>query len=319
MLSMQGNPCSEAIITKIRKGIFAKDLVQNKWLYIMFLLPFIWNIIFNYIPMGGIVIAFQRYNVFMGVKNSPWVGMENFKQFFEDPFFFRLIRNTIVLNVYGLLYGFPIPIIIALVFNEIKNKLFKKITQTISYLPYFISVVVICSMTVQFLSPSTGVVNVILEKLGIEGVYFFQKAEYFRTILISMGIWQSSGFLAIIYMAALSGIETEQYEAAKIDGANRRQQLWHITLPGLIPTIIIMLLINLGSLLSADYQRIILIYNPAIYDTSDVLNTYVYRQGIQGIRYSYAQAVSLFQNVIGFILLYVSNKISAKLNGTTLW
>jgi ABC-type polysaccharide transport system, permease component len=302
----------------VRNG-WLKDFSQNRWLYIMFLPVLIWFIVFAYIPMGGIVIAFQNYNIFSGVFNSPWVGFENFKRFFSDPYFFRLLRNTILLNVYGLLWGFPVPILLALAFNEVKNKHFRKLAQTISYLPYFISTVVVVSMALQFLSPSTGIINIVLNKLGFKSVYFMQHPEYFRTILITMGIWAGSGFSAILYIAALAGVPQEQYEAAVIDGANRRQQMRYITLPALIPTIIIMLILNLGSLLSVGYERIILMYNPYIYETADVLNTYVYRLGIMGTDYSFAQAISLFQNGIGFFLVYIANKISLKLNETSLW
>ncbi len=305
----------------MKKNSILQDLVKNKWLYIMFLPVFIWYIVFSYAPMGGMVIAFQKYNIYKGLMHSPFVGFENFQRFFQDPYFFRLLRNTILLNLYGLLWGFPIPIIMALAFNEIHSKYFKSLTQTISYLPYFISTVVVVSIAVQFLSPTTGLINILLNKLGLDSVYFLQHPEYFRTILITMGIWQGSGFNAIIYMAALTSIPAEHYEAAIVDGATKGQQLRHVTLPGLVPTIVIMLIINLGSLLTVGHERIILMYNPLIYETADVLNTYIYRLGFgdQYTDFSYGQAISLFQNVIGFLLVYFSNKISVKLNETSLW
>lgn len=299
--------------------LWAKEIVYNKWLYIMFLPVFIWYFIFAYWPMHGLLMAFQKYNVVKGITGSEWVGMKYFKQFLDDPHFWRLIKNTLLLNIYSLIFGFPVPIILALCFNEIRSLLFKKVAQTISYLPYFISTVVVCGMALTFLSPSTGVVNIILNKLGMESVYFFQDPAYFRTIYVLLGIWQGAGFSAIIYIAALSGISPELYEAAKIDGAGRWSQLRYITFPSLVPTIIIMLLLNLGTILTADFGKILLLYNPTIYETADVLNTYVYRKGLIDNNYSYATAVGLFQAVIGFILVYGANYLSKKANQTSLW
>ena len=294
------------------------EVSANKWLYLMFLPVFIWFILFAYLPMGGMVISFQKYNIVKGISKSAWVGLQNFETLFKDPYFFRLLKNTLLINVYGLLFGFPLPIILAIAFNEIRRKKFKKIAQTISYLPYFMSSVVVISMVIQFMSP-TGLVNMFLNKLGIESIYFLQIPEYFRTIFISTGIWQGTGFAAIIYMAALAGISEDQYEAATVDGAGKFQKMLYITLPGLAPTIVIMLLINLGSILNVGHERIILLYNPVIYQTADVFNSYIYREGILGRRYSYAQALSMFQNIVGFALVYTANKVTRKLDGTSLW
>jgi putative aldouronate transport system permease protein len=285
----------------------------------MFLPVLIWFVLFAYWPMYGLVIAFEKYNVVKGITGSEWVGLRYFKQFFKDPYFFRLMRNTMLLNIYGIVFGFPAPILLALCFNEIRNVLFKKISQTISYLPYFISTVVVCGMVITFLSPSSGVVNLILNKFGVGSIYFLQKPEYFRTIMTALGIWQGAGFSAIIYIAALSGIPSELYEAAKIDGAGRWKQLRYITFPSLVPTIIIMLILNLGSILNSDYAKIIILYNPAIYETADVLNTYVYRKGLLETGYSYATAVGLFQGIVGFVLVYGANLFSRKVSNTSLW
>lgn len=294
------------------------EILTNKWLYLMFLPVLIWYLLFAYLPMGGMVIAFQKYDIVKGISKSAWVGLTNFKVLFSDPYFPRLFTNTITLNILGLIVGFPLPIILAIAFNEIKRKTFKKITQTISYLPYFISSVVVMSMVIQFVSNS-GLINMVLNKLGHENINFLQLPQYFRSIFITTGIWQGTGFGAIIYMAALAGISTEQYEAATVDGAGKFQKMLYITLPGLAPTIVIMLLINLGSILNVGHERIILLYNPAIYETADVFNTYVYREGLENRRYSYAQAMSIFQNTVGFALVYLANKITRKLDGTTLW
>ncbi len=297
---------------------FRTQIVSNKWLYLMFLPVFIWYLLFAYLPMGGMVIAFQKFDIVKGISKSTWVGWQYFKILFEDPYFFRLFKNTLLINVFGLLFGFPLPIILAIAFHEIRRKKFKKITQTISYLPYFISSVVVMSMVIQFVSNS-GLINVALNKLGMESIQFLQLPQYFRTIFISTGIWQGTGFGAIIYMAALAGISSEQYEAATVDGAGKFQKMLYITLPGLAPTIVVMLLINLGSILNVGHERIILLYNPAIYETADVFNTYIYREGILNRRYSYAQAMTLFQNAVGFVLVFTANKITRKLDGTTLW
>jgi putative aldouronate transport system permease protein len=270
--------------------------------------------------MYGVVIAFQKYNVVKGVSGSDWVGFKYFIAFFNDPYFPRLLKNTILLNIYGLIFGFPVPILLALCFNEIRHMFFKKVSQTISYLPYFISTVVVCGMVTTFLSPSTGIVNTILMKLGLkEGIFFLQEPGYFRTIITSLGVWQGAGFSAIIYIAALSGISPELYEAARIDGANRWKQLRYITLPSLVPTIIIMLILSLGGILNSDFMKIILLYNTMIYETADVLNTYVYRKGLIETNYSYATAVGLFQGVVGFILVYGANLLSRKTSETSLW
>jgi putative aldouronate transport system permease protein len=304
---------------KSKTRLLSEDLIRNKWLYILFLPVFIWYVLFAYWPMYGLVIAFQKYNVVKGISGSDWVGLKYFNQFFKDPYFFRLIRNTILLNIYGLIFGFPAPILLALCFNEIRLLLFKKISQTISYLPHFISTVVVCGMVLTFLSPESGIVNMLLTKLGFNSVYFLQEPGYFRSIMVILGIWQGAGFSAIIYIAALSGISPELYEAAKIDGANRWSQLRYITLPSLVPTIIIMLILNLGSILNADFTKIILLYNPTLYETADVLNTYVYRKGLLDSNYSYATAVGLFQGVVGFLLVYGANMFSRKVSETSLW
>ncbi len=302
-----------------KKRTFLTELRNNKYLYLMFLPFLIWYLLFAYMPMGGMVIAFQKYDIVKGIMGSKWLGLENFRALFKDPYFFRLLKNTLLINVFGLIFGFPLPIILAIAFNEIRLKRFKKVTQTISYLPHFISSVVVMSMVIHFLSPDGGVVNGIRNLFGLESIFFLQIPKYFKTIFISTGIWQGTGFSAILYMAALTGISKEQYEAATVDGAGKFKQMLYITLPNLAPTIVVMLLINLGSILNVGHERIILLYNPAIYETADVFNSYVYREGIMGFRYSYAQAVTLFQNLVGFFLVFTANKITRKLDGTTLW
>lgn len=297
----------------------ARDLLRNRWLYILFAPVLIWYIVFAYWPMYGLVIAFKDYNIVKGMAASEWVGFKNYESFFHDPYFYRLLRNTILLNVYGLVFGFPVPIVLALLFNEVRKAAFKRITQTITYLPYFISAVVVCGLVIQFLSPSTGVVNAILNKLGLESIYFMQDPAYFRTVYVTMSIWQSAGFSAIIYMAALAGISPELYEAARIDGAGRWKQLVYITFPALVPTAIMLVILNMGGMLQSDYEKIILLANPTVYETADVLNTYVYRKGLLETNFSYATAVGLFQGIVGFVLVVTANKISRRVSETSLW
>ncbi|GFZ82770.1 sugar ABC transporter permease [Paenibacillus marchantiophytorum] len=308
-------------VTRKKSGIieWKSDLVKNKWLYILFLPALVWYILFAYWPMFGLVVAFEKYNVVKGIMGSKWVGLQNFKDIFSDIYFTQLLKNTFLLSLNSLIFGFPIPIVLALCFNEVRHMMFKKVAQTISYLPYFISTVIVCGLAITFLSPSTGIVNAIIGKFGFESTYFLQEPKYFRTIYVIVGVWQTMGFSAILYIAALAGISPELYEAAKIDGANRWKQLCYITFPSLIPTITIMLILSLGNMLNADFEKIILLYNPTIYETADVLNTYVYRKGLLDANYSYATAIGLFQGVVGFVLVLGANWLSKKANGTSLW
>ncbi len=301
-----------------KKKSFWQEAVRDKWLYILFLPTFIWFIMFAYVPMLGNVIAFYDFNIFQGLEGSDFAGLRHFRVLFTDPYFARLFRNTLLINVFGLIFGFPLPIILAVALNEIKNKRFKKVSQTISYLPYFLSAVVVMSIAKYFVA-TDGPINLIASWFGAEPTNFLIHAEYFRTIFTTTNIWQNTGFSSIIYLAALTNIPTEQYEASDIDGANKFQKLWFITLPNLIPVISIQLLLSLGSIMSVGHEKIILIYNASIYETADVFNTYVYREGLRANRYSYAQAVSMFQSVVGLILVFSSNKIVQKLDGTSLW
>ncbi|WP_339288945.1 ABC transporter permease subunit [Paenibacillus sp. FSL E2-0201] len=296
------------------------NLIRDRYLYLL-LIPFLaWYIIFAYKPMYGLQIAFKDFSVYKGIEASPWVGFEHFETFFKSPYFWRLLKNTVLLSLYQLLFAFPVPIILALLFNELKNGVFKATVQTFTYLPHFISVVVVAGIVTNFLAPSNGIVNILIEMMGGEKQYFLTNPDYFRTIFIgSMDIWKEAGFGTIIYIAALSGVNPALYEAAVIDGANKWKQMWHITLPAIIPTISIMLVMKVGSMLEVGYEAIILLYQPATYETADVINTYVYRSGLQDARYDLATAVGLFNAVVGFILVVFANKMSKKLTETGLW
>jgi putative aldouronate transport system permease protein len=268
--------------------------------------------------MYGIIIAFKKYNIVKGITGSPWVGFKHFKKFILDPYFWKLVRNTLLINIYGLLWGFPAPIILALVLNEVRMQSLKRFIQNVSYLPHFISTVVVCGIIVNFLAID-GPVNGIIKWLNGNQIQFLVKPEWFRTIYIASGIWQRAGWGSIIYLAALSGIDPNLYEAAKMDGGNRYHLLRHITLPCLVPTITIMLILNLGRLMSIGFEKIILLYNGSTYETADVISTYVYRRGLLGSDFSYATAVGIFQSVVGLILLMTANKIAKKIGDTGLW
>ncbi|MDR2534786.1 MAG: ABC transporter permease subunit [Treponema sp.] len=296
-----------------------KNVLRYKYLYLLFLPVFVWYILFRYVPMYGIIIAFKNYNVFTGIVKSPWVGFLYFQQFFESVFFWRLIKNTLVISFYGLIFGFPAPILLALLFNELKDGFFKKTAQTISYLPHFISTVIIVSMFVEFLSPTRGLINNIIAAFGGERVYFLGDPKYFRTIYTVMNIWRGIGWGTIIYLAALTGVNPELYEAAIIDGCGRLRQVFHITLPCLANTIIIMLIFRVGELLSVGSESIILMYNPAIYETSDVISTYVYRRGLVESQYSFGAAVGLFNAVVGLLLIGITNALAKRYSETSLW
>jgi len=299
-------------------GLSWKRIKDSKYLYLMFFLPFLYFVIFKYGPMFGLLIAFKDYNVFEGVWGSKWVGFAHFKAFLSDEYFWKLVRNTVVINIYMLIFYFPAPIILALLLNEVRHSLFKKAVQSISYLPHFLSTVVVCGMIVNLLS-SEGLVNRIIQFFGGERIPFLMLPEWFRTIYVSSEIWQRVGWGSIIYLAALTGIDPHLYEAAKMDGANRRQQAWYITLPGIAPVISILFLLTLGEIMSVGFEKILLLYNGSTYETADVISTYVYRRGLVGADFSYGAAVGMFQSVIALILIYLANRGARRMGAASLW
>ncbi|MDF2651195.1 MAG: sugar transporter permease [Paenibacillus sp.] len=295
------------------------NLARDRFFY-MLLIPFVvWYLIFAYKPMYGLQIAFKDFSVFKGIAASPWVGFEHFISFFQGPYFARTIKNTLLISLYSMVWGFPAPIILALLLNELRNVMFKKTVQTLTYLPHFISVVVVAGIVTNFLAPSNGLLNILLDKMGLEKIYFLTVPEYFRTIFVSMNIWKEVGFGAILYIAALSGINPELYEAAVIDGANKWRQIWHVTLPGILPTIMIMLILRIGHILDVGYEAIILLYQPATYETADVISTYMYRAGIKEGEYDLTTAVGLFNSLIGLLLVIIANRLSRKFTESGLW
>lgn len=294
------------------------DIFSNPELYLMIVPVLLFYLIFHYIPMYGVSIAFKDYTPGLGMMGSPWVGIEHFKSFLSDVYFFRILKNTFVISMTSILFGFPAPIILALLINEIKGKYFAKGVQTITYMPHFISLVVICSMIKEFVADN-GIITQLATMLGYDGKTMLSKPGLFIPIYVISGIWQEIGWGSIIYLAALSGVDESLYEAAVIDGAGRWKQMLHVTLPSILPTIVILFIMRMGTVLSVGYEKIILLYNPGIYETSDVISTYVYRKGLQDFAWSYSTAVGLFNSAINVILLILTNNISKKLSGTALW
>ncbi len=298
----------------MKKNKTFQRMYNQRALYALLLLPVIYYIIFCYVPMYGLNIAFRK-----NIISYDWIGFVNFKKFLTDPYFIKtLLKNTLILNFYNLLFAFPAPIILALMFNELRNARFKRVIQSITYLPHFISTVVICGMVVTFLS-NDGFINQMIASLGGTKIQFLMKAELFRPIYIISGIWQNIGWSSIIYLAAISGVDEEMYEAATIDGAGRFGKMFSITLPSIMPTISIMLIMAIGGMMTSATEKILLLYNGATYQTADVISTYVYRRGMQSADYGYASAVGMFQSVIGLIMLFYANKISGKVSENSLW
>lgn len=296
------------------------DHVKSEWqLYLMLLPTIVWFIVFLYKPMYGLQIAFKDYSIFRGVAASPWVGLEHFETLFSNDQFARAFWNTIKISALNLLFGFPAPIILALLFNEILNATYKRVTQTIVYLPHFISSVIIAGIVTTAFSPTAGVVNTIMGWFGFDSIYFLTRPEWFRPIFVGTGIWQEAGFGSIVFLAAIAGVSPSLYESAVVDGASRWQMIWKITLPSILPTIIIMLIIRIGNIMEVSFEMIILLYQPATYSTADVVNTWVYRQGLQSGQYDIAAAAGLFNAVVAFILVMVANTLSRRYVRTSLW
>jgi putative aldouronate transport system permease protein len=293
---------------------------KKEWqLYLMLAPMVLWFLIFLYKPMYGLQIAFKDYSVFRGITESPWVGLEHFYTLFENDQFIRSIRNTVMISGASLIFGFPIPIFLALMFNEILNPKFKKTAQTIVYLPHFISAVIIAGIVITAFAPSTGVINLMLNAMGYDSVYFLTKPEWFRTIFIGTGIWQEAGFGSIVFLAAVAGVNPSLYESAVVDGATRFQMMYKITIPCILPTILIMLIIKIGNILEVGFEMIIMLYQPATYETADVISTFIYRQGLQAAQYDLAAAAGLFNAVIAFMLVIAANTISKRISKTSLW
>ncbi|OMF38917.1 protein lplB [Paenibacillus sp. FSL H8-0548] len=291
-----------------------KQYKRSKYLFLLLAPVLLWYVIFHYGPLYGVQLAFKDFNIRQGIWNSPWVGLTHFKfLFFQSPDFLRIMKNTIIISLYHIVFGFPAPIILALLFNEIRLARFKKLAQTITYLPHFFSWVILSGILVTLLSPSVGIVNYLIELVGLDPIYFLGDKAYFRFTLILSGIWKEVGWGMIIYLAALAGIDPTLYEAATVDGANRWKQMLHVTLPSILPVITILLILRMGGILDAGFDQVLNLYHPAVYEVGDILDTYVYRVGLQNFQLSMTTAVGLFKNVIALGLVLMTNYIVKKL------
>jgi len=307
------------IATPKPKGSLKRALSAYHALYIMLIPGILFFLIFKYIPIAGSIIAFQDFNIFKGFWGSSWVGWRWFEFFFEAPNIRRVLWNTIVLSFYQIVFAFPAPIILALLLNELRHIVAKRIFQTVLYLPHFLSWSIIFGLAVMMLSPSTGFINQIIKSAGGEPIPFLMQADYFRTIIVGSGIWKEMGWSAIIFIAALAGINPSLYEAAKIDGAGRWALMRHISIPGMLPAIVILLLLKIGNVLDLGFEHIWVFLNPLTLSVGDVLDTYIYREGVMQFKYSLATAVGLFKSVIGLVLILISNKISNRTTGEGLF
>lgn len=306
--------------TKEKVRDFFGILKKQRYLHFMIIPGIIWMIVFNYIPMYGIIIAFKNYTIVDTISSAPWVGFDNFREFLTDSNFFGVMKNTLGISILKLIIGFPLPIMFAIMLNELYHAKFKKYVQTISYLPHFFSWVVLGGIMISWLS-DTGMINKVLMGMGIlnEPVVFLAKKEYFWTISIVSEIWKELGWNAIIYLAAIAGIDPVLYEAAKIDGAGKLAQIWHITLPSIKGTVTILFILSVSSILNTNFEQMLILQNPLNLSASEVIDTFVYKMGLQSMRFSYATAVGLFKSIIAFILLLSANFVSKKFNDKTLF
>jgi putative aldouronate transport system permease protein len=298
--------------------VLAKDFALNKYKYLLIIPVLVYFVLFAYKPMYGLIIAFKDYRPNLGFSRSRWVGLKHFIDFFHDVYFFRLIRNTLSISLLNILFGFPAPILLALMLNEIQNVFFKKTVQTITYMPYFVSLVVVSSL-IRTYTASNGLFSQVAVFFGAEGRNYLMNAKYFYPIYVISDIWQGLGWNSIIYLAALSAIDQEQYEAAKIDGAGRMRRMFHITLPNLLPTIMVLFILRMGGILNVGFEKIILLYNEGIYEVADVISTYVYRRGIIQAAFSYASAVGLFNSLVNVFFLVTANQLSRRFTQSSLF
>lgn len=311
------NNASRSLQSRARR--FWRRQLADWQLYLLVLLPVAHVIIFAYVPMYGVQIAFKDFRADLGILNSPWVGLKHFERFFNNYQFKRIIVNTLRLGLGGLVFGFPMPIIFAIMLNELTNQRVKKVVQTVSYAPYFISITVLAGMITMFLDARVGPVNKLIQLLGGESISFMAESGMFAPIYIISGIWQGMGYSAVIYLAALAGVDQELYEAAVIDGATRIQKIWHIDLPGIAPTIVILLILNAGQVMNQGYEKAYLLQNDLNKETSEIIATYVYKQGLVNAKYSFSAAVGLFNSAVNCVLLCLTNLVAGRLGDTTLF
>jgi putative aldouronate transport system permease protein len=298
--------------TDSKISMFKRRLKKQKWFYLMLLPGLLYFLIYKYVPMWGVLIAFQDYQPFLGFFRSQWVGFKHFQTLFSDETFWMLFRNTFVLAIYNILFFFPLPIVISLMLNEIRKEVFKRLIQTLIYIPHFVSWVVVVGISFLFFSKDGGIVNTMLESVGKEPVNFLLSADWFRTIITSQVIWKETGWGTIIFLAALAGVDPQLYEAARMDGAGRWRQMWHITLPAIRSTIVILLILRIGTFLDTGFEQIFLMVNPLNRNVGEVFDTFVYSSGISQGKFSYSTAVGMFKSIIGLILVVVANRLAKK-------
>lgn len=296
-----------------------KRIRKNGDLYLLILPVLVFFLLFEYVPMYGVQIAFKNFIASKGIWDSPWVGFKHFERFFDSFYFWRLLKNTLFIGLYQIAAGFPVPILLALMIHEVGKKGFKKLVQTVTYAPHFLSTVVLVGLLFIFLSPENGLVNHVIQWMGFEPISFMTKPGWFKSIYVLSGVWQQMGWSSIIYLAALSGIDPHLHEAAQMDGASRLRRIWHINLPGIRPTIVILLILNMGTVLGVGFEKVYLMQNSLNMQASDVIATHVYRTGILGAEYSFSAAIGLFSSVINFVMLVTVNALARKLNDTSLW
>ncbi|WP_314588408.1 ABC transporter permease subunit [Paenibacillus terrigena] len=314
---MKALPAS--VTSNLKRHRVRKALLQNWRLYVMLAPVIIYFIVFHYLPMYGVQLGFKDFIATKGISGSPWVGFKHFERFFDSYYFWRLLKNTLGIGLYELAVGFPIPIILALMINEVRHKFYNRFIQTVTYMPHFLSTVVLVGMISIFLSPETGIINLVIKLFGGEPISFLTESEWFKTIFVMSGVWQHMGWSSIIYLAALSGIDPQLHEAARVDGASRMHRIWHINIPGIMPTIMILLILKAGSILGVGFEKVFLMQNSLNMESSDVISTFVYRSGMLDAQYSFATAVDLFNSVINFILLITVNFIARRAGGNSLW
>ncbi|WP_261306207.1 ABC transporter permease [Paenibacillus andongensis] len=298
----------------------ALRMVKKNWqLYLIILPSLVYLIIFKYVPMAGVQIAFKNYMVTNGIWGSDWIGFKHFVDFFHLPIFWRVIKNTSLLSLYSLLIGFPAPIILALALNELRNGIFKRAVQLVTFAPYFISTVIMVSIIMLFLSPQLGFVHLLADKFGFPAENIMSKPEYFKTVYVLSDVWQFTGYASVIYIAALAGVDPHLYEAAKVDGASRFQRMIHIDLPSLMPTAVILLILNAGQIMNVGFEKVYLMQNAINVGASEVISTYVYKMGLVGANFSFSAAVGLFNSIVNLLLLIIVNYVARKNSETSLW
>lgn len=317
---VQVDATSNDSFRKIRySSILLKDVRKNITLYIFLLPALLYVLLFNYAPLYGIQIAFKEFNSYLGIIESPWVGFDNFIMFLNSVQFWNIIKNTLGISLYQLIAGFPLPIIMAIMVSYITIKWLKKSVQTITYVPHFISMVVMVGIILIMLSPHSGIVNIIIRKSGMETVNFMSKPALFRHIYVWSGIWQNAGFNSIIYIAVLASVSIELHEASIVDGANKVQRILHIDIPSLLPTAVILLILNMGRIMSVGFEKVFLMQNASNLKVSEIISTYVYKVGIQSARFSYSAAIGMFNNIINLLILILVNRVAKKLTDSSLW